>query len=81
MENCKGNCGSNCECNVNESLTEIMARIMFDSNITIEEVSKRTHIPVSHIEAILKQTTDNIDTECLFQEVMRHFKAVLAIVK
>lgn len=81
MENCKGNCGSKCECNVKESLTEIMARIMFDSNITIEEVSKRTSIPVAHIEAILKQTTDNVDTECLFQEVMIQFKPILAIIK
>lgn len=74
---CDNEC-ENCSCKTRESLTEVLARLMFDSNITIEDFSKKSKIPVKHIEAILSQDKDNVDTECLFGSFMESYKAVYA---
>ena len=78
MCNCDEACES-CSCEPNkETLTELLARLMFDSNITVEDFSKKAQIPVKHIEAILSQDSDNIDTECLFSSFMENYRPVFA---
>lgn len=77
MCNCDEAC-ENCSCETRESLTELLARFMFDSNITVEDFSKKSKIPVKHIEAILSQEKDNVDTECLISSFMENYRQVFA---
>ncbi len=77
MCNCDEACES-CSCESKETMTELLARLMFDSNITVEDFSKKAQIPVKHIEAILSQDSDNIDTECLFNAFMENYRPVFA---
>lgn len=74
---CDNECG-NCSCETRESMTEVLARLMFDSNITVEDFSKKSKIPVKHIKAILSQEKDNLDTGCLFNLFMTSYKVVYA---
>lgn len=61
-----------------ETCHELIARLMFDNNITIEILSEKTKIPVSHIKAILEQDKDTVDTECLFNALMANYRPIFA---
>lgn len=64
-------CNQKCETKV-ESINEVIARMMFDNNITMETLAKKSGLKVADITNIL-DNPDSIDSELLLVELLIHY--------